>query len=1010
MKPICLYLENFGPFVQEEIDFSKIHDNQLFLISGKTGSGKTMIFDGIVFALYGRASTEKREVKHLRSQFAEPNAPLKVVYEFEVRGRRYKVIRTAPYVKAGNKRETNQTLEVYVYDGSTYHLEEGTLNGGKQYLLELIKLKHEQFRQLFILPQGEFKRFLTSSTTEKQPILRTLFNTQLYEFLNGKLQNNTKDIKVKIDKQQEIIKREWQRLETFDYEELQTYQMLSAEQHDRLLEVLPKYRLIGEQIVKNLDAETEQLKQHTETVKAEVEQQRNRLELKEKYEQLHEEIKTLESEKIQIQNDETLLQRIRECKSAVRLYRDQTNEELQLSKYDKQMQRLEHAIEQAQKTMAQLDRKEVELSEQRHDIEEKRQFVRNTHYFYENRQQFLKYVTNEKIRKKEIEALTKRLSQYETQVENLHLETGEQVIDFDKERQLLIQIEQFKRNIDDMAQAKEKMKEANRLKDEIKKNKFVMEQLKEKVTEKTQQMVHLTSHDHTLLNHESAVDVLRSELQLDEPCPVCQQIVHELTEGASITTLKEQRHKNEQLEQEITVLKEQINDYKVSLSVSETKYENVCEVQFDSEKFQSQKELLEETSQTYQQLHVINKKLEKSQKQLTDLKQLMNGIEQEIAVKNEQLARDIESIAEFKQKTTYADIQQFVSEYEQQSQLVDIYDKELERQQQERQKCEKQINDITAQRNTTTALVEVSHKKIQQLQSELVVELERLNLEDVHELEQVMKEEKREAELDSKIKNYNEVYHFMLERRKEVYQQVQAIEVKDLAELEHKYQELNQKSYKFLKQLTQAKVNLDNNEKSIELIEKEIVYLKEQLDKQRELVFLSDVIKGNNDKKLSLENYVLTYYLDQILLQANKRLLNMTGDRYQLVRKEKIGQGYSGLEIDVFDYYANQSRPINSLSGGETFQASLALALGLCEIVQNEQGGISLDAMFIDEGFGTLDQETLETALDTLIQLQSSGRLVGVISHVTELKERIPVILEVVSNNYQSHTQLLFRE
>ncbi|UXR79167.1 MULTISPECIES: exonuclease subunit SbcC [unclassified Staphylococcus] len=1010
MKPIRLHLENFGPFVQEEIDFSKIHDNQLFLISGKTGSGKTMIFDGIVFALYGRASTEKREVKHLRSQFADPNEPLKVTYEFEVRGRRYKVIRTAPYVTPDNQQVKHQTIEVYAFDGTTYHLEESKNRESKQYLLDLINLEHEQFRQLFILPQGEFKRFLISSTKEKQPILRTLFNTQLYEFLNDRLVNNTKDIKIKIANQQEKIKDKWQTLETFDHEALQTYQMLSAEQYDRLFEVLPEYQLIGEQIVKNLDTETKQLNKRTEAVKAELEQQRKRLELEEKYEQILEEIKVLESEKTQIQKDETLLQRIRESKSAIRLYRDQTNEEAQLSEYDKQMQRLENALDQAQQEMSQLDRKEVELSEQSHAIEEKREFVRKTHYFYENHQQFIKYVKNEKERKKEIEVLVERLAQYETKVTNLHKQTGEQVIDIDKEKDLFIQIEQLKRDVDDIAQAEEKAKEASRLKEEIKKIKYVMEDLNEKVMEKTQQIVHLTSHDHTLLNHESAVDVLRSELHLGEPCPVCQQIVHELAEGASMATLKEQRHQNEQLEQEINKLKEQINDCKIHLSVSEAKYESVSDVQFDSEKLQSQKELLEETSQTYQELHDTNKKLEKTQKQLADLKQLMNGIEQEIAVKKEQLARDIEALAEFEQKTTYTDVQQFVYEYEQQSQAVEGYDKALAHQQQERQKREKQVNDITSQRNTTTALMKVSRKKIQQLQSELDVELERLNLDGVHELERVMKEVDKEAEIEARIKKHNEMYHVKLDHQKELSKQIQAMDVKDLTELEHKYEEINNKHREYFKQLSQAQLKLDNNERSIEMIEQEIIYLKEQLDQQRELVFLSDVIKGNNDKKLSLENYVLTYYLDQILLQANKRLLNMTGDRYQLVRKEEKGKGYSGLEIDVFDYYANQSRPINSLSGGETFQASLALALGLCEIVQNEQGGISLDAMFIDEGFGTLDQETLETALDTLIQLQSSGRLVGVISHVTELKERIPVVLEVVSNNYQSHTQLVFRE
>ncbi|EGQ2703691.1 SMC family ATPase, partial [Staphylococcus pseudintermedius] len=181
-------------------------------------------------------------------------------------------------------------------------------------------------------------------------------------------------------------------------------------------------------------------------------------------------------------------------------------------------------------------------------------------------------------------------------------------------------------------------------------------------------------------------------------------------------------------------------------------------------------------------------------------------------------------------------------------------------------------------------------------------------------------------------------------------------------------------------------------------------------NEQIELFQLAEILSGKNAHNLTLENYVLMHYLEQILLKANQRLLSMTGQRYELVRNEKKGRGFSGLEIEVFDYYSNQSRHITSLSGGETFQASLALALGLSEVVQSEQGGIALDAMFIDEGFGTLDQETLETALDTLIQLQSSGRLVGIISHVSELKNRIPIILEVVSKNYQSTTHLRSNE
>ena len=128
------------------------------------------------------------------------------------------------------------------------------------------------------------------------------------------------------------------------------------------------------------------------------------------------------------------------------------------------------------------------------------------------------------------------------------------------------------------------------------------------------------------------------------------------------------------------------------------------------------------------------------------------------------------------------------------------------------------------------------------------------------------------------------------------------------------------------------------------------------------------------------------------------------GKRYQLKRRESISHGYSGLEIEVFDFHSNKSEHISSLSGGETFQASLALALGLSEVVQQESGGITLESMFIDEGFGTLDRN-IRNCFRYFGEIKTSNRMVGIISHVSELKQRIPLILEVTSNQYQSHTR-----
>ena len=203
-------------------------------------------------------------------------------------------------------------------------------------------------------------------------------------------------------------------------------------------------------------------------------------------------------------------------------------------------------------------------------------------------------------------------------------------------------------------------------------------------------------------------------------------------------------------------------------------------------------------------------------------------------------------------------------------------------------------------------------------------------------------------------------------------------------------------------------MKLDQNKQKSTAIKGVVDKIEHDLQEQAEMIELSRIMNGKNSQKLSLENYVLIYYLNHILDNANRHFLRMTNNRYQLVRKKEKSQGLSGLEIEVFDRFSNRTRHITSLSGGETFQASLSLAIGLSNVVQQEAGAIHLESMFIDEGFGTLDSETLETALDTLVNIQMSGRLVGIISHVSELKTRIPTILNVNKNGFLSTTSFSY--
>lgn len=159
---------------------------------------------------------------------------------------------------------------------------------------------------------------------------------------------------------------------------------------------------------------------------------------------------------------------------------------------------------------------------------------------------------------------------------------------------------------------------------------------------------------------------------------------------------------------------------------------------------------------------------------------------------------------------------------------------------------------------------------------------------------------------------------------------------------------------------------------------------------------LSDVASGRQGSKVSLQRFVLSVLLDDVLIGASLRLRKMSRGRYQLMRREQAGRGASGLDLDVMDEYTGQQRAVATLSGGESFMAALALALGLSDVVQAYAGGIRLDTLFIDEGFGSLDAESLELAIRTLVDLQAGGRTIGIISHVSELKEQMSLRVDVI--------------
>ena len=309
-------------------------------------------------------------------------------------------------------------------------------------------------------------------------------------------------------------------------------------------------------------------------------------------------------------------------------------------------------------------------------------------------------------------------------------------------------------------------------------------------------------------------------------------------------------------------------------------------------------------------------------------------------------------------------------------------------------------NKLTSEQSRVKELekaIDELNNDIKDIKTSINIKLKELNFTDYEEYEDSKKYISLIDSYTLEINSYREDIKSLKDREIDLIKKTENLNFVNLEELDC---EINNKQIK-LKELDQnikEVYSLINNNsailKEIKDIEKLISYKEEEYKVIGEL---SNLANGKKSPYITFERFVLASYFQEIIDSANIRLSKMTNDRFILKRKEDKGKGTSqqGLELEVYDNYTGKSRHVKTLSGGESFKASLSLALGLSDVVQANAGGISLDTMFIDEGFGTLDPESLENAINTLLDLQRNGRLVGIISHVPELKERIEAQLQI---------------
>nr|WP_233642346.1 exonuclease subunit SbcC [Staphylococcus warneri] len=1002
---MMLKLNNFGPFLNETIDFRNIDQNQLFLISGKTGSGKTMIFDAIVYALYGEASTKNRKENDLRSHFADGNSAMQVTFEFELNHKLFKIVRTGSYIKEGNTTKTPAKLNVFEYIENEFDLRESMVNAGNQFIIDLIGVNAEQFRQLFILPQGEFKKFLLSNSKEKQGILRTLFNSERFEEIEKQLNENVKNEKIQIEERYKNIERLWNDLHTFKNDELEELKSINVHQTDKIIEVLHRFNEFGKKIgrkkyeqKKNNENEIEKVEQKLSDNK-ELELNLNELNKSEST------LKQLKQKENNINQQRERLNKINEIKPLSQLLDRNEAANKKLNQAEKLIeivgQEINKLIKEKEENQLELN----QLSEQEESINKEKGYLEKTNTFYTN---MTLYLNNYKDKERLISQLVD-LNENREIIENELLKLNEAIKSKEINYSYVEQLSQDIFNIEKELELAEKLKNDMKIKAELTSKlndtKTSYNQKCIEIEDLSNKLSEIDKTEINLNNKETLVEQLQQVMSLGDTCPICGNEITSLGQHIDFDSINKkqnliqslQKELNEmnidkaKLESTLNHLTEQINNIHVDENTMpdiKTLYSKINRKKEEKEKQQKENEFILKT----------NKKVEQKRQESFE-------IENEIKNAKSKIEQCEIRINDFESTTQYNEIDEFETYFKKLKSNVDHYLKLLENHKQNRneiiQKLSIEENNLHHHKQTKNDIQE----EIKQTQQALDAEMNRLNIDSIEQVQDIIKIVYEKEDIENEIKEYDKQIHkneLEISRLKKL---VAGRKLDDIGEIQKTLSELKAKLENVTNEIATLEYQLKLNQQKVDEIVSHIEYLNKELKEQQDIFNLAEILSGKNSQKLTLENYVLIYYLEKIIAQANIRLATMSGQRYQLQRREALSQGFSGLEIDVFDFYSNKARHISSLSGGETFQASLALALGLSEIVQQESGGISLQSMFIDEGFGTLDQETLETALDTLVNLKSKGRMVGIISHVSELKQRIPLILEVTSNQYQSMTK-----
>ena len=1044
MKPVKLIMSAFGPYASEmpEIDFTKFEEKGLFLISGDTGAGKTMIFDAICFALYGKTSGLYRSTKKLRSEYAKDSVKSYVDFWFSHQGETYRIYREPSYERINrNGKVTEEQAKVTFYypDGTTVEglrnvdgteKEPGIIN-------ELLHIDSKQFMQIAMIAQGEFWNLLNAKTDQRTEILRTIFQTSGYNNMMYKLKDRMDaSIKQLNDIESDIIHNfndvlidpEDELGEGLQDLQIRTKTSGSVWDIEEILKMIGSIISSDETRLEAADEELSKVDAEFEKCKAALATAKTNNEFISRLEELKIKDAELEEKKARIDEKEALLTR---QKAATR----EVNP-VYLSWKEK-----EDSVKEIEKQVKEKEEEETAAVQRAGDAKKAWEEAGKDKPEAEKLQKTIDKIEADEEKYRQRDELTKEIVQLREAAEGFAAYDEELT---EREKALKDKIGSLKTTVKDLKETPEKLTAAVALGGKLKDlsediDKIINNRLTEREGKKgdleAKQKAYKEAFDAYGAANAKRIDaerllddcragILAEGLKDGQKCPVCGSLHHPEPAKIPETAVTEEAFEElKDKEDRLRAVKDDANTAAQLARSALEQYEDRLRIDI----LDCLEDQLLGMDVTYEALDDLVKCIKeaqgivagnisentKQQNELTGnnkiLSEAEDSLEAALGSETEKLSDDRKEFEDKKQSTVTAMAEKEAvlktlaklsfdnweaarSERDKAEEKKKTILDRIELSDKEKKSADETLASVRSALETlnNTLLSERSEKE--ERRNKLEAALKGSRFGSVDEMLGLAISESRITETDNEINSYRTEVTAVKKQLEVAKKDAEGRKPVDIESLTRQCDSQKEEVEKKRNLVNDIKGRKQGNERK----HGSIASRKAELEKARKentiCTRLYNLVRGTTGNgKITLEQYIQAAGFDSILAAANRRLLPMSDGQYELYRQDDAlsRQSSTFLNLEVLDNYTGKRRPVGNLSGGESFKASLCLALGLSDKVSSNSGGIQMDALFVDEGFGTLDRKSVESAMETLINLSGSNKLVGIISHREELMENI---------------------